>query len=40
VVNADQPAGRAAVIECATMVDCEGTYGTKDSASEPFPPPS
>jgi hypothetical protein len=40
VVNADQPAGRAAVIKCATMEDCEGTYGTKDTASEPFPPPS
>jgi hypothetical protein len=40
VDNADQPAGRAAIIECATMEDCEGTYGIKDSASEPFPPPS
>jgi copper transport outer membrane protein MctB len=40
VDNADQPAGRAAVIECAAMEDCEGTYGIKNSASEPFPPPS
>jgi hypothetical protein len=40
VDNADQPAGRAAVIRCATMEDCEGTYGIKDRASEPFPPPS
>lgn len=39
VVNADQPAGRAAVIRCARMDDCEGTYGTKESASEAFPPP-
>ncbi len=37
---ADQPAGRAAVIECAAMEDCEGAYGTKDTASEPFPSPS
>jgi hypothetical protein len=40
VDNADQPAGRAAIIECAAMEDCEGTYGIKNSASEPFPPPS
>jgi hypothetical protein len=40
VVNADQPAGRAAIIECAITEDCEGTYGTKDTAAEPFPPPS
>ena len=40
VDNADQPAGRAAIIECAATEDCEGTYGTKDTASEPFPPPS
>ncbi len=39
VDNADQAAGRAAVIRCATMEDCEGTYGTKESASEAFPPP-
>ena len=40
VDNADQPAGRAAIIECAATEDCEGAYGTKDTASEPFPPPS
>ena len=40
VDNADQPVGRAAIIECAAAQDCEGTYGTKDTASEPFPPPS
>jgi hypothetical protein len=40
VDNADQPAGRAAIIECAAIEDCEGTYGIKDRASEPFPPPS
>jgi hypothetical protein len=40
VVNADQPAGRAAIIECASAQTCEGTYGTKNPASEPFPPPS
>ena len=39
VVNADKPAGRAAIIKCATTEDCEGTYGTKGTASEPFPPP-
>jgi Copper transport outer membrane protein, MctB len=40
VTDADEPAGRAAIIECAAMVDCEGTYGTKDTATDPFPPPS
>jgi hypothetical protein len=40
VDNADQPAGRAAIIECAATEDCEGTYGIKARASEPFPPPS
>lgn len=40
IVNADQPAGRAAIIRCAKMEDCEGTYGTKESAAEAFPPPS
>jgi len=40
VINADQPAGRAAIIKCATTEDCEGTYGPKDTASEPFPSPS
>ena len=39
VDNADQPAGRAAIIQCAST-NCEGTYGTKERASEPFPPPS
>jgi hypothetical protein len=37
---ADQPAGRAAIIECAAIEDCEGAYGIKDTASEPFPFPS
>jgi hypothetical protein len=37
---ADLPAGRAAIIECAATEDCEGTYGTKNTASEPFPSPS
>jgi hypothetical protein len=37
---ADQPAGRAAIIECAATEDCEGAYGIKDTASEPFPFPS
>jgi hypothetical protein len=40
VVNADQPAGRAAIVECAISENCEGTYGTKDAASQPFPSPS
>jgi hypothetical protein len=40
VVYADQPAGRAAIIECATAENCEGTYGMKAGASEPFPSPS
>jgi hypothetical protein len=40
VVYADQPAGRAAIIECAAAANCEGTYGMKDRASEPFPSPS
>ena len=39
-VNADEPAGRAALIECAAAEDCEGTYGTKESATDPFPSPS
>jgi hypothetical protein len=39
-VNADRPAGRAALIECAAMEDCEGTYGTKDRATDAFPSPS
>jgi hypothetical protein len=40
VTDADEPAGRAAIIECAAMEDCEGTYGTKATATDPFPPPS
>ena len=39
VDNADQPAGRAALIRLAAT-EIEGYYGTKDTASEPFPPPS
>lgn len=37
VDNADLPAGRAAVIECAAT-GCEGAYGTKPTASDVFPP--
>ena len=36
---ADQPAGRAALVRLAAT-DTEGSYGTKDTASETFPPPS
>lgn len=36
VDNADLPAGRAAVIELAAG-SAEGSYGTKDTASETFP---
>src|SRR3712207_1391877 len=39
VTNADEPAGRAAIIECAVAEDCEGTYGTKGTATDPFPSP-
>jgi hypothetical protein len=39
-VNADEPAGRAALIVCAAAQDCEGTYGTKETATDPFPSPS
>lgn len=38
VDNADTPAGRAAIIQLLASDD-EGSYGTKDTASEPFPPP-
>lgn len=38
VDNAGAPAGRAAFIELAAG-GAEGSYGTKDSASEPFPSP-
>ena len=40
VTNADEPAGRAAIVECAAVGDCEGAYGTKESATDPFPSPS
>ncbi|MCA1687533.1 MAG: copper transporter [Actinobacteria bacterium] len=40
VDNADEPAGRAALIECAAAENCEGTYGTKDTSTDPFPSPS
>src|SRR5918992_1003362 len=36
---ADQPAGRAALVQLAAT-DTDGSYGTKDTASETFPPPS
>jgi hypothetical protein len=38
-VNADEPAGRAALIVCATAANCEGTYGTKETATDLFPSP-
>jgi hypothetical protein len=38
-VNADEPAGRAALIVCAAAANCEGTYGTKETATDPFPSP-
>jgi hypothetical protein len=38
VDNADTGAGRAAVIQLLAS-DTEGSYGTKPTASEPFPPP-
>jgi|SRR5215211_90158 len=40
VDNADQPFGRAALVECAATTDCEGSFGTKDTATDPFPSPS
>jgi len=39
VDNADQPAGRAALVRLAAT-EIEGYFGVKDTASEPFPPPS
>jgi hypothetical protein len=39
VDHADQPVGRAALVRLAAT-DTEGSYGTKDTASEAFPPPS
>ncbi len=38
VDNADTGAGRAAIVQLLTTDD-EGSYGTKDTASELFPPP-
>lgn len=38
VDNADTGAGRAAIIQLLTT-DGDGSYGTKDTASELFPPP-
>jgi len=40
VDNADEPFGRAALVECAATTDCEGSFGTKDTATDPFPSPS
>ena len=40
VTNADEPAGRAAIVACAAAEFCEGSYGTKESATDPFPTPS
>lgn len=38
VDNADTPAGRAAVVALVNS-DLDGSYGTKDTASDPFPQP-
>ena len=38
VDNADSPAGQAAVVRLATTDD-DGSYGVKETASDPFPPP-
>jgi hypothetical protein len=38
-VNADEPPGRAALIVCAAATECEGTYGTKETATDAFPSP-
>ncbi len=35
---AEQSAGRAAIVKCVAT-DCEGSYGTDESASQSFPPP-
>lgn len=40
ITNADEPAGRAAIVECAAAEVCEGAYGTKESATDAFPSPS
>lgn len=37
--NADQPAGRAGIVELA-LGDADGSYGVKPRASAPFPPES
>src|SRR5918997_5531923 len=34
------PDTRAALIVCAAAMECEGTYGTKETATDPFPSPS
>ncbi len=38
VDNADRPAGRAALILLAAGAAADGAYGTKPTASDPFPP--
>ena len=38
VDNADRPAGRAALVLLAAGVAADGAYGTKETASDPFPP--
>lgn len=38
VDNADRPAGRAALVLLAAGVAADGAYGTKKTASDPFPP--
>ena len=37
VDNADRPAGRAALVLLAAGVAADGAYGTKETASDPFP---
>ena len=39
ITNADESAGRAAIVECAVAEVCEGAYGTKESATDAFPSP-
>ena len=38
VDNADRPAGRAALVLLAAGAAADGAYGTKATASDPFPP--
>lgn len=38
VDNADRPAGRAALVLLAAGIAADGAYGTKETASDPFPP--